>query len=116
MEPQIVDVLVGDSFTKVDAFPRTIYVVASIVETHGGVPHARLEAEDHMSGFLMSPTVLLDPRFWSRVGQSGNEGHLPPPAGRSLRDILQPLASRAAMTLQIRPLIDQVIRRGNPIP
>jgi hypothetical protein len=118
MEPQTVDVSVGDSFTKVGALPRTIYVVASIVDTHGTLPHARLEAEDHRSGMLMSPSVLLDPRFWSRVGQSENEARTAASvsAGRSLRDALRRLEDTgAAITQQIRPLIEQVIRRGNSI-
>ena len=68
MKSRTSEVSIGDRFTKVGDYSRTIYVIQSLVESHGTPPHARLVgAEGRQNRMLMSASVLLDPRFWSRV-------------------------------------------------
>jgi hypothetical protein len=60
-------VSVGDRFTKVGAYSRVVYVVGSVVESHGCPPHVRLMADGGNDGILMSVSALLDDHFWSRA-------------------------------------------------
>jgi hypothetical protein len=60
-------VSVGDCFTKVGGYSRIIYVVESLVEPYGSLPHVRLAADGKSDGMLMSVSALLDDHFWTRI-------------------------------------------------
>jgi hypothetical protein len=67
------EVSIGNRFIKVGDYSRTVYIVDSLVESHGFLPHARLVADgERRSTMLMSASALSDPRFWSRVTAKGD--------------------------------------------
>jgi hypothetical protein len=63
-------VSIGDRFTKVGDYSRTVYVVDSLVEGRGSPPHVRLVNSGGKERILISASALADPRFWSRVAAS----------------------------------------------
>jgi hypothetical protein len=61
------EVSIGDRFTKVGDYSRTVYIVNSIVESRGAPPHVRLVGAGGRESMLMSASALLDAHFWLRV-------------------------------------------------
>jgi hypothetical protein len=65
------EVSVGDRFTKVGDYSRTVYVVDSLTDAHGLFQHARLVCSMGRDRMLISTYALLDPNYWSRVPAKG---------------------------------------------
>jgi hypothetical protein len=61
------EISIGGRFTKVGDYSRTVYVVDSLVKSYGTPPHVRLVGPTGSDRTLMSASILLDSRFWSRV-------------------------------------------------
>ena len=65
------EVSVGDNFARAGA-SRTVYRVASFVESSGLPLHVRLLADgkEQIAPLLMSVSALKDPRFFRRLQQA----------------------------------------------